>query len=898
MTCLALAAVGAFRAVAAVASVAQVSPGDVLMLRCEWDKQSVPLSVYVRPRLFARDAAGKVVWSGNVGAYFQHAVSATPPHREKWCAAARVSSDEPEVEKESLKRFKPNGLAATTLPSSTRELELKIVVEGGDFEPRDACAAIRRVDRVERAHGYKFPALPATDDLVALGDAELDAVLAARQKDRIELFCAGDRTAARLNGKDFVPKMYKLGEIHDAVEMAKLPAVFAKCGFNLFEFPVDCGMQGGEDDAAERIRAMLRERLRYAPEAHFMIVMKVQAWDGWGEENPAEIFCDGSGRYGMMRGVLVNEFADEPKAYKGADGLVRRPAFSYASSRFSAAVAESFAKIVRRIDAMPEGKALAGVFIGGGLDGQWFDLFDRVARRSPADYSGAALSGFRAFLKEKYGALADPEAKIPTADDFWSEKGHFAEHGSSLESDYREFLGRATAKFTGRISAAVRDAAGGRLFVGGYYSNAGLSGYPKISLAGLAHRFAANDGWDFTAVVPTYAREFSDPVMAPSFNGSFVRRGMMYVGEMDLRNPDARNWGFWGSRQWSENHDAKTFRIEVLKHALAAITAGGCYHAYDMNGNWFSSPGAMATWKEANAIADAARPMPILRGGVALVGGERYFDFQSFGEQNGRLLSYGLRDNLPRSLAYCGMPSARHLVDELLASPDAIMPGVIVFGDLSTIGANDFAELRRRYARDGRALVYVWRPGLFAKDGGEIEKMLGLNPSGAKPARYIRTDGCPPDPLTEGLNGRLVASFAPWGVALVEGLVPDGTNADWKEIARFEENGAGAAFVRRTGSCTELYLAHPAALTPALCSNLGREAGFRPLLESDDLSGCGSHIFYFVALSGGRKTFRAPTGYRPGRVLAGPAYSKAGAGEYEVSVKTADIFAVELEKEK
>ena len=60
-------------------------------------------------------------------------------------------------------------------------------------------------------------------------------------------------------------------------------------------------------------------------------------------------------------------------------------------------------------------------------------------------------------------------------------------------------------------------------------------------------------------------------------------------------------------------------------------------------------------------------------------------------------LAYGLRDNLPRSLAYCGMPYAKHLVDELLASPDAAMPGVIVFGDLSTIAAKDFAELRRRY---------------------------------------------------------------------------------------------------------------------------------------------------------------------------------------------------------
>ena len=891
-TCFAMAA---FSAVAAFATVERVSPGEILMLKAEWDRDGVPLSVYVRPKLFARDADGKVVWSGNVGAYFQHAVNATPRHRERWSVAARVASDDPAQEKESLARFSPNGLASVTLPSAAREIEFKIAVEGGDFIPKGATAVVERVRGKMVNRRYDFGRLICDGLPEPLGDAELDARLAARPKDRIELSPSGDRTVARLNGEAFIPRIYKLGEIHDADEMRKLPAVFAKCGFNLFVVPFDIAADTS-DEAAECIRKELRERLRYAPDAHFMLALKAAMWDGWGEANPSEVFRDENGKYGLMRHVLVNEFADEPKTFKGSDGAIRRPAFSYASEKFAAAVGERFARIIRALDATPEGKALAGVYIGGGLDGQWFDLFDRVARRVAADYSGAALKGFRAYLRKKYGNAADPGAEIPPTARFWSEKGHFAEHGHSPESDYREFLAYATAKFTGTLASAIRDAAGGRLLVGGYYSNAGLSGYPKISLAGLAFRFAANDGWDFTAIVPTYAREFADPVMSSIFNGSFVRRGKLYVSEMDLRNPEAVNWKFWGSPQWTENHSVKTFRIEVLKHALAALTAGGGYHAYDMNGNWFSTTNAMAVWREANAIAESARPMPALRDGIALVGGERYFDFQSFGEQNGRLLSYALRDNIVRSFAYCGLPHANHLVEELIDSPDAEMPRVVVFGDISTIGPDTFRSLRRRYARDGRVLVYTWRPGLFAAGGEQIEKELGLRPSGAEKARYIVADGASPDRLTEGLKGRMVASFAPWGVALVEGLVPDGDRAGWKEIARFEGTGTGGMFVRRGRGCTEVYLAHPAALTPALCRNLAKEAGFLPLLESDDLSGCGSHILYFVALSEGRKRFRAPAGYRPGRVLAGPRYSRSADGAYDVELKLADVFAVELEE--
>ena len=102
--------------------------------------------------------------------------------------------------------------------------------------------------------------------------------------------------------------------------------------------------------------------------------------------------------------------------------------------------------------------------------------------------------------------------------------------------------------------------------------------------------------------------------------------------------------------------------------------------------------------------------------------------------------------------------------------------------------------------------------------------------------------------------------------------------------------------MRRTRDCTELYLAHPATLTPALFRNLARETGFLPLIESDDISGCGSSIFWFIALSDGPRRFRAPSGYRPGRVLAGPGYAPAGDGLFETHVQTADIFAVALEK--
>ena len=839
----------------AASAVFDVSPGDIVLLSSRWNGRDVPRSVYVRPYLTACDQSGKRVWSGTVGTFYQRAFDPAEPHVQKWCAYARVRSPEPETEKASVARYRLMGKSGVVLPPSAARLELKLTVEGGTAQWTGESNSIVRIEGKIPYRGMKFPRLPC-DGIAGLDDAALDAALAARPKDRIELEPAGDRTEVRLNGRPFVPRIYKNSCEGVPEDLRRIPAVFSKCGFNLFVVNFNLA-ENADAGAPERIRAELRERLRYAPEAHLMLGIGVQAWEGWGEAHPSEIFRNETGGYGLMKGCRVTEFADRPKTFRGPDRHMRRPAFSYASEEFAADAGEAIARIIRHLETVPEGKALAGVYIGGGSDGQWFDLFDQGSGRTSrvsADYSDAARKGFRAYLKRKYGDRADPDAAIPSDGDFWTPRAHFSEHGPSVESDYREYLAWATARFTGTLSGAVRKACGGRLLVGGYFSNAGLGGYPKISLACTRHRLCDDDGWNFCAVVPSYAREYADPVVPSVFDGSFARRGRLYVSELDLRNPEVDNWLYWGSAIWRENHTPATFRTEVLKHVLAAVTAGGGYHAYDMNGNWFSTPSAMETWRIAAEVAEHARPMEPLREGIALVGGERYFDFQSFGEQQGRLLSYALRDNIPRAMAFSGLPYARHLLDEVLAAPDAALPGVVIFGDLSTIGPDGFRAMRSRYGRDRRVLVYTWRLGVFAADGDRIEAEMGLRAS-CSTNRFIVADGASDDPLMAGIGGRMVGSFAPWGVARVEGLVPV-EGSGWKELARFEGTDVGGVFVRRTEGFTELYVAHPAAITPALCRNLAREAGFAPIVDTDDISGCGSGIFWLLAQTDGTRRFR------------------------------------------
>ena len=872
----------------------KVVSGGIYRLSSSCDCRLVPRAVSVWPYVRACDAKGKVLWYGKVGVAYQRAYDPVNPHVQKWSAYARVKAESADVEKASVARYRPEGLAGVVLPPGTAYMELHLKANGGDAAWTGETNAIAVVEGPMPPVRTKFPDLPR-EGVETLDDAALDARLAAREKDRITLETAGDRTVAKMNGRPFVPRIYKTSASaseKDREDARRVPAVFSKCGFNMFTVSFDLAVNA-DTGAPERVRAELREHLRHAPDAHLMLNFRVAPWEGWGEANPSEVFRGPDGKFGLMVGVRVREFADAPKTYRGKDRNMRRPAISYTSTKFATAAGEALARIVRRLEEVPEGKAVAGVYIGGGGDGQWFDLFDQHGSRVAADYSDSAREGFRAYLKMKYGEKADPRAHVPTSAELWTARMHYSEHGPSNASDYKEYLAYATVQYTGILASAVRKASGGRLLTGGYCCNGGLSGFPKIGLSGTRFRLAADDGWDFTAVVPSYAREYADPVMAPIFNGSYVRRGRLYIGEMDLRNPEVGNWKYWGSAIWKENHTPATYRTEVLKHALAAVTAGGGYHAYDMNGNWFSTPAAMETWRLAGEVADNARPMPLLREGLALVGGERFHDFQSFGEPHGRMLAYALRDSVPRAMAMCGMPHANHLVDEVLADPSAALPGVVVFNDLSAIGPEAFSELRRRYAKDGRVLVYMWRLGLFAKGGEKIERELGLKPSGVT-ERYILADGTSDDPLMAGIHGRMTASFFPWGVPKAEGLVPEG-DSGWKTLAKFEDSGTGGVFARRSKDFTEVYMAQPAALTPAFCRNLARAAGFAPLLETDDLSGCGSGIFWVLAQSDGKRVFRAPPGYRPDKVLVGPPFAADG-NAFAVELKTAELFAVRLER--
>ena len=881
------------------ATIRDLKPGDFVRVECKWRNVDVPPTASACPYVEARDTWGQLVYKRRVEELFRRGFLPDDAAVERWQLNFLVGGGpKPPADAEVF---------FTTLPSNTVFMAASISEKGDSAVRRDMEVTVRKCELKPRGGIGKRP--PLEWDGRELTDAELDAALAKREKARVEISRDGGRTSMRLNGKPFFPCIYKSTK-YESPMRGKIAGAFRGNGFNVFVVPFAVGgydtpetnaiwRQDGRIDVS-KVRLRLREFLRWNPGANLVLEPMFQAPRGWGEAHPSEIYRTAEGDYGFWFHSRIRAYGKsvEPPPKKNLS-----PAPSYASEAFADAKADALWRIVAGLEDTLEGKAVVGVFCTGGTDGQWLDLFDNgVKPRQIADYSDVARRRFAEHLRTKYGTVAKmndayggtgygafAEVCIPSREDFESERQPFYRiHGATPQSDYRAFMARVTVEMILKSAAAVKEGSARRLLFGGYFPSGGLSGFPLFSQCASGSLMAARD-MDFFAIVPQYNREFCDPIVSASFDGSLARHGKLFVRELDLRSHDSNQfWGHWKEPFWREVHTPATFRRKALHYAADAIVHGGVYHAFDMDGGWFNSPADQASWKAVNKIGSAVQAAPSGDDEIALVGGERYCGFYS--SQQGRLLAYPLLEYVPKALQRGGMPWRTYLLNDVLTDETAKLPKVVLLSDSTTMTAADFAKFRSRYCRDGRVVVYFWRPGLFAADGAEIDAALGLKAAKQLTGKLITCSGKSEDRLAKGLKGTFAATFGRYGANVPE--VAIATGADWKPLLYFDGTDVPGVSVRRATDCTEVYIALPGAITPQFCRNLAKEAGFEPLVESDELSGCGSGIFYIVAQSSGEKRFRLPKGREPVKVFAGPGFTRKDDGVFSVPMKIGEIFVL------
>lgn len=880
----------------------EVGFGEVWKLDWSWRWVDVPLTSYVTPFITAWDENGRQVYSGRTGNIYKRAFDIHDLSVQKYRLYVRTAVLDGEETP-----WRCSDAPSIRLPASARKFRMSIEVRGDDakYEVLSMSAKLLTSAEHEYLNRYReceFPVMAEKPGEV-LSDAELDRILDRREKCVPQLVSKGDRTELRINGRVVVPKIYKSSWFPSS---NRLPAVASakRMGFNIVTVKIPLGYYGeypgiwrtdGSCDV-EWVRNQLRDHLKRFPDGMFLLDITLQPHVGWAESNPGEVLCNENGHFGIYSGCRLKRYTDELK-YNPQKEF---PHFSYASEGFAKDAGKMLSQLFNSLESWPEGKAVIGSYICGGADTQWHDIFDvggagRSAANTPlADHSEAMKRGFAAFRRKKYGRN-DVEVRIPSKEELIDSAHTFYDiHGSTLRSDYREYEGRAANRLRLSIARAIKSASDGRMLVGSYLPNGGAMGYATIANSFVQELYESRD-WDFFAVVPHYRREYVDPSYYPVFSGTAVQRGKLVVGEMDLRSPDVVNFGYWGGDFWRSNHNEATFRRTAMQHAATTLVQGGGYHVYDMNGGWFATEAAQETWAAVNAMSEHAHDMPLPPESIALVGSERYFDFKAWnGRSEGAVT---MMRELPRlALVRTGAPHAFYLVEDILKTKDAQLPKVVVFADTCAITYGQFCELKRRYANDGRVLVWIWRPGIFAKDGEMIEKELGIVPSSGLPKWPGFADGTCADPLMAGVSGTVMASFPSFGFHFTEICHAD-TSKGWKTLANLKQTDRPALSVRRHANYTEVYSSIQGGITPQLCRNFLREAGARPILDTDDISGYGSGLFFIRAQNDGIRNFRLPDGVKPVKKLEGPDFKVEKDGACSVFMKRAEMFILAVCRE-
>lgn len=882
------------------ASCTGLKPGDFVRVECRWRNEEKPPTASMCPMVEARDGSGVVLYQRRIASLSRRGFLPADQAVERWqinylVGGGKKPPADPEV-------------FFTTLPSNTVSITASISYKGDPVTCKDIDISVTHQTLRSRAGNGRRPALEWSGR--ELTDEELDVALAKRDRAVAEILRDGDRTVMKMNGRKFMPRLFKLTQ-YDTEMRSKIPAAYTENGFNIFIAPIrvrgndGLGMepvwrQDGSVDVSV-VKKAVRRYLRWNPNINLIVNLSIEPPRGWGEKNPTEVYRNENGEYGYWHHWRIREYGKYPEPPASKNKLISTP--SYASRKWAAEMADVIGQIVSWLESAPEGKAVIGIFFSGGTDGQWLDLFDNgVKPRQMGDYSDVSRRRFKEYLKEKYGTVEKlnfaygqsditsfDEIEVPRMAELESQEGAFFRvHGVTRQSDYREFMTHVASEMFLTVASSVKKSSNRRLLFGGYFPHGGLSGYPLFS-KNASGRLIVSEDMDFFMIVPQYIREFCDPIVSAAYDGTMVRHGKLFVRELDLRSVDSKQfWGRWKEPFWQEVHSKETFRRKATHYAMDAITHGGVYHAYDMDGGWFNSSADRASWSAVNTMTDAVRALPLIEESIAYLCGERYCNY--YNSQQGRLLAYPLLEYLPKALQRSGVPWRAYLLDDILAKEKKDLPRVVLLSDATSMTAADFEKFRSVYCRDGRVIVYFWRPGLFASDGSNIDALLGLEPVSQIKGRMISANNMQRDRLTVGLKGLFAPIYFEYGAEIPELAVPK--RSDWKHLLFFEDSKMPGVSVRRSSNCTEVYIALPGAITAQFCRNLAREAGFEPLVESDELCGCGSGIFYMVAQTSGEKLFRLPKGYNPDKVLAGGAFNKLPDGRFSVKMKCGDIFVL------
>lgn len=568
-------------------------------------------------------------------------------------------------------------------------------------------------------------------------------ILASRPDANAELQFLKGYPHVMVNGKAQVPLFY-LGDANRS-ERSKLQD-FKKAGIDIQMVFVDkkCWSGNKKYDFATLDRLMM-DACRRNPHGIFIPVLSLSPYPSWGDEFPSEVAVDDKGKATTSR-----HGRKAPPCYWSE--VYRRQALDYLQAA------------VEHMKNRPYYKAIAGIFITGNEDGQFYYQIYSNGRLGDAD-SPAALPVFRKFLRERYrdekalqkawknSQVTFANARPSTAS--LSVKGNFFNPATDMQLiDTIRFLNESNGDFVNEMCSTVKSTAGKKILCVMWFGRgASQLVYPQFC---QTRKILPQNNLDLMGAQPGYRGERH--AGCSSFF-SEVFDSIRIHNKMAVCEADYRTWtGFllslqhdiFNVRYWSR-HDLTG---AIWREAGKLLSTGGGLWFYDMCGGYFKHPQIMSDIAKLRRAAEKLQenPAPFAPSEMILIADENnnYHTSEQLNIHNGP--NYRTVRKTQRALMRAGLQFDFYYFNDLMAKRTGDHK-LYVFMNLFYLN-----DQQRKFIdslkRDGKTLVFLYAPGYLSDRGTSVKDMsrlTGINiiSSNVRMKNSVFCDS----PLTKGIAG-------------------------------------------------------------------------------------------------------------------------------------------------
>lgn len=652
-----------------------------------------------------------------------------------------------------------------------------------------------------------------SDYETAVKEPELSKIIDARSSATGSVVKYGDVPAFKINGKIQPPLIY-FGDAY-LPRRSKLQD-FQKAGMNLQILSLSRYRKfwkaKGEYDF-KKVDRYLGEAIARNPQGNFIILIDVSPYQAWSDEYPDHIAIHTDG-----------------KPATGRHGRKAPP--SYWSELYRKQACEFVRAIVNHLKKQPYYKCVAGFFLCGNEDGQFY--YNSIGKTLHNGQSPAAVKAFRIWLKQRYGNIkALRKAWLQPKLEFTQIKvpvtakrigGIFINPATQQAYiDFCRFLNESMASFANRLCRTAKDTAGKKIFTVMWWGRGGAQlVYPHF---GQSKVVFPNPDMDVMGSQAGYygERENGCTCFMPWIYDSARIHNKITMLEADFRT--------WLSPLKSMQHDyhvARYWNLYDLKGALLRdfgkqIAVGGGLWLYDMSAGWFKSPDIMRLVKNMYQAAEKlySKPVKVTPAEIALVVDEQNFyrTTEQLDIWNGP--NYHALRLSQRALQRSGLKYDFIFFNDILNGKRDNYK-VYIFMNQWMVSAEQRKFIDSKLKRNGKTLIWLYAPGYLTKNGFSVNNMRQL--TGINLEKNGRVVGSADFvnksyPILKGIKGKT----AGLGIALygIRFIVQDKSA---QILARYKD-GKNATAVKIMNNWKSIYIGGPAAFTPRFLNNIARYAG-------------------------------------------------------------------------